>query len=633
MQAALYLFASILLSTNAWAGTPMTETKPKVSYLDEQGQTQYVENYTLLTDETDFSDTLPGGWYVIEGEIKHDRELIFKDDVNLILADNAKLSIKEDHVFSSGKFYVFGNLNIFAQSTGKNRGQISLTDVYRGISAHNVSINGGNIVATAPYDYESNCIDADSIFINGGSVIAIADLKAKGIVIEGLVDSLKARSFHNNSIYYEESTTVSIADGLILKDEDGLMYAGTLSMRQISTLAGKTLKSYSGHALSFVTGDPSITIPAQDVSDKLPTKPTNIARKGFKFEGWFTDESYTTEFDFTKPLTQNAIAYAKWSNIKKIPYIDENGKTKEISEYFYLTDSTETEYLPGGWYVVEGKVSYKNRLKFTDEANLIIVDGAKLSVESDRNTIDVGEEHNLNIYAQSTGKNRGDFHAVCLDSFIEINYGTIQGSNLSINGVKFTAKDIRADKISVHSADFTASKIFLTEFFINEGSVVKIANSYVDEIFVNGKVDRFKVDNYNAEDDINYSVTLHIADGLILQDEDGNAYTGILKNEQVPALNGKTLKAFADSTTTIEKKALPMAGNLEISYANDQLSINGSKGSEIKVAVFDMMGNLAELSRGSGSGMTVPLTHLNRGPYVVRVSAGRTMRTLRILVK
>ena len=41
-------------------------------------------------------------------------------------------------------------------------------------------------------------------------------------------------------------------------------------------------------------------------------KPTIPPVEGFTFDGWYTDENRTIEFDFTQPITSNTTVYAKW---------------------------------------------------------------------------------------------------------------------------------------------------------------------------------------------------------------------------------------------------------------------------------------------------------------------------------
>jgi len=37
----------------------------------------------------------------------------------------------------------------------------------------------------------------------------------------------------------------------------------------------------------------------------------NPVREGYEFEGWYTDENYTTEYDFNEPIKDDTVIYAK----------------------------------------------------------------------------------------------------------------------------------------------------------------------------------------------------------------------------------------------------------------------------------------------------------------------------------
>lgn len=59
--------------------------------------------------------------------------------------------------------------------------------------------------------------------------------------------------------------------------------------------------------------------------DKLTIPPTV---EGFTFDGWYADDAYKTEFDFSTPITSNTTVYAKWTaKDYEVSFITEHGKT------------------------------------------------------------------------------------------------------------------------------------------------------------------------------------------------------------------------------------------------------------------------------------------------------------------
>ncbi|WP_088042556.1 Ig-like domain-containing protein [Bacillus sp. EAC] len=66
-----------------------------------------------------------------------------------------------------------------------------------------------------------------------------------------------------------------------------------------------------GYTVTFESngGDP---VPAQIV-DRSATKPTEPAKVGFKFYGWYSDQNLTTPYDFTNIVTKPITLYAKYA--------------------------------------------------------------------------------------------------------------------------------------------------------------------------------------------------------------------------------------------------------------------------------------------------------------------------------
>ncbi|WP_297702337.1 InlB B-repeat-containing protein, partial [uncultured Fibrobacter sp.] len=190
-------------------------------------------------------------------------------------------------------------------------------------------------------------------------------------------------------------------------------------------------------------------------------------------------------------------------------YIDENGKEqiRKPGEYTVLTSLTDVSNLGGGWYVVQGEVSYGNSVNFSGDAHLILADGATLEIET---------EGIYGIYAS--------------------NNLTIYGQNGQSGTLKVTATGTGGYGIYSYSGDIT----------INGGSVTATGKEY--GIYSRGgnitlgwtnSTDFIKVSSIHLGVD---SCTVSIAEGKSFKDEDGNVYSGMLTGEQLSAIKSKKLE-------------------------------------------------------------------------------------------
>ena len=87
------------------------------------------------------------------------------------------------------------------------------------------------------------------------------------------------------------------------------------------------------------------------------TDPGKLTAEGYTFDGWYTDDTYSTKFDFTKPITSNTTVYAKWTaKDYEVSFITEHGDAPTSQNVKY----NETAHDPGkltaegytfiGWY-------------------------------------------------------------------------------------------------------------------------------------------------------------------------------------------------------------------------------------------------------------------------------------------
>lgn len=121
--------------------------------------------------------------------------------------------------------------------------------------------------------------------------------------------------------------------------------------------------------VSFVTehGDPPTS---QNVKyNGTANDPGKLSEDGYTFIGWYTDDTYDTEFDFTKPIKSNTTVYAKWTaNDYEVSFITEHGKTPTSQNVPYNKTATNPGklaaegYTFGGWYTDE---TYTKEFDFT----------------------------------------------------------------------------------------------------------------------------------------------------------------------------------------------------------------------------------------------------------------------------
>lgn len=109
--------------------------------------------------------------------------------------------------------------------------------------------------------------------------------------------------------------------------------------------------------VSFFTehGDPPTS---QNVKyNGTATDPGTLTEEGYTFDGWYTDDTYSTKFDFNQPIKRNTTVYAKWTaNDYEVSFITEHGNapTSQNVPYNKTADDpgklTEDGYTFGGWY-------------------------------------------------------------------------------------------------------------------------------------------------------------------------------------------------------------------------------------------------------------------------------------------
>lgn len=91
--------------------------------------------------------------------------------------------------------------------------------------------------------------------------------------------------------------------------------------------------------------------------------------EGYTFDDWYTDDTYTTKFDFTKPIKSNTKVYAKWTaNDYEVSFVTEHGDAPASQNVPYNKTATNPGELTAegytfiGWYADE---AHKTKFDFS----------------------------------------------------------------------------------------------------------------------------------------------------------------------------------------------------------------------------------------------------------------------------
>lgn len=143
--------------------------------------------------------------------------------------------------------------------------------------------------------------------------------------------------------------------------------ADTTNAPNVLELVAKWEKSK--YTVKFVSehGDAptSQNVPYNETADD----PGTLTAEGYTFIGWYTDETYTKEFDFTKPITSNTTVYAKWTaKDYEVSFVTEHGDPPTSQNVPYNGTATdpgklsEEGYTFDGWYADE---AHKTKFDFS----------------------------------------------------------------------------------------------------------------------------------------------------------------------------------------------------------------------------------------------------------------------------
>lgn len=132
--------------------------------------------------------------------------------------------------------------------------------------------------------------------------------------------------------------------------------ADTTNAPNVLELVAKWEKSK--YTVKFVSEHGSFADQTIEYGETIKTDKLTIPEvEGYTFDDWYTDDTYSTKFDFTQPIKHNTTVYAKWTaKDYEVSFVTEHGKTPTSQNVKYngTADNpgelTAEGYTFIGWY-------------------------------------------------------------------------------------------------------------------------------------------------------------------------------------------------------------------------------------------------------------------------------------------
>lgn len=128
-----------------------------------------------------------------------------------------------------------------------------------------------------------------------------------------------------------------------------------------------------------------------------PDKLTIPEVEGYTFDDWYTDDTYTTKFDFTKPIKSNTTVYAKWTaKDYEVSFVTEHGDAPASQNVKYNGTAsdpgklTAEGYTFDGWYADE---AHKTKFDFST----LIKGDTKVYAKWEKNAPVLPDTYALNV--------------------------------------------------------------------------------------------------------------------------------------------------------------------------------------------------------------------------------------------
>lgn len=184
-----------------------------------------------------------------------------------------------------------------------------------------------------PFDFDADTTNAPNVL----ELVAKWDINQYTVKFVSDYGSFKDQTIEHGKPIDTDKLTPPIVEGFTFdgwyadKAHETKFDFNTQITSDTKVYAKWTAKDYE---VSFITehgnAPASQNVPYNETADD----PGKLTAEGYTFDDWYTDATYTTKFDFTKPITGDTKVYAKWE--KNAPVLPDTYELNVSGAFVYV---------------------------------------------------------------------------------------------------------------------------------------------------------------------------------------------------------------------------------------------------------------------------------------------------------
>lgn len=178
------------------------------------------------------------------------------------------------------------------------------------------------IISKKSYTFEGSTYIQTTVDITGGNsggVLVNRQGKVIGIITCSLTDDSGSVDYMNMAIPINKIRSVK---------------------RDLNVSLNELVAMYKNYTVTFINDGK--VYDSFTVNYNAQIGPKGMSKTGYLFDGWYSDQQCTTQFDFSQRIKSNTTLYAKWTPIKYIIRFNSNGGSGQMTDMICEYDKEYT---------------------------------------------------------------------------------------------------------------------------------------------------------------------------------------------------------------------------------------------------------------------------------------------------